>query len=68
MRYVEARLDEFYRDERYRIYVTRSLQLAPQGGWLTTPYDDIVRPEPELTGEDIAIDVITKAGLVFKEE
>lgn len=68
MRYVEARLDEFHRDKIYRIYVTRSLQLAPQGGWVEPLYTDVLQPKPELTGEDIAIDVITKAGLTFKEE
>lgn len=67
MRYVEARFDKYQREEAYRIYVTRSLQLAPQGKNLVKTYEEILKPENNDTrsGDEIAKDVILKAGLKF---
>ena len=67
MRYVEARIDEYQREEAYRIYVTRSLQLAPRGESLVTSYDEILNPKKQdtRTGDEIAIDIISRAGLRF---
>lgn len=69
MRYVEARFESFVRDEAYRIYVTRSLQLAPQNQYLTASYADIVQKKyaDERSGDEIAMDIITRAGLSFGE-
>lgn len=70
MRYVEARFEEVNREEAYRIFVTRSLQLAPQMKFLTKNYYEIINPEPEQeekTGDEIAADVIARAGLKFGE-
>ena len=68
MRYVEARFDEYNRDEAYRIYVSKSLQLIPQDKYLTKNYSDILKPEPkdERSGEDIVSDIMLKAGLKFE--
>ena len=65
MRYVEARIEENYRDEAYRIYVTRSLQLAPRGESLVASYNDIINPKKQdtRTGDEIARDIISRAGL-----
>ena len=67
MRYVEARLEEHDREETYRIYVTRSLQIAPKGESLVKSYSDFLNPESIDTrsGNEIAADVIVKAGLKF---
>lgn len=70
MRYVIARLEDETREMAYRIYVTKSLQLAPQGKALTINYTDILKPAPEeeqKTGEEIAIDIIKRAGLIIGE-
>lgn len=67
MRYVEARFEEKYRDEAYRIYVTRSLQLAPQGKYIQINYGDLLKPQKidNRSGDEIAMSVIEKAGLSF---
>lgn len=67
MRYVEARLDEYNRDETYRIFVTKSLQLIPQNKCLTKDYADLLHPKQEdnRSAEEIVIDVVKKAGLHF---
>lgn len=69
MRYVEARMDEYNREEAYRIYVTRSIQLAPQGKYLQVSYLDTLHYDNNKetkSGDDIAKDIITKAGLHFR--
>lgn len=65
MRYVEVSLDREINDEAYRIYVTHSLQLNPQGKYITKRYDELIKQsnEPEKSGDEIAIDIITRAGL-----
>lgn len=67
MRYVEARLDDFNREEAYRFYVTRSLQLAPQGGNIVPTYGEILEPkEVDMrSGDEIAADIMSRAGLSF---
>lgn len=67
MRYVEARLDEYQREETYRFYVTKSLQLAPQGQYLTASYTDCLTPEKKdnRSGDEIVIDIMSRAGLKF---
>lgn len=57
----------------YRFYVANSLQNIPQGKHMTlTLYDLLYNPvedeeEDERTGDEIAIDIMTRAGLVFEE-
>ena len=67
MRYVEARFEDYQREETYRIYVTKSLQLAPQNGYMENSYFDIIfdNIEPELSGEEIIADVMLRAELSF---
>ena len=68
MRYVKARLDEEDREEAYRIYVSRSLQLNPQNGHIEKSYYDIMQGKVEIDdrdGDEIAADIITRAGLRF---
>lgn len=67
MRYVEARIDENNREAAYRFYVTKSLQLAPQSKALSIDYFDMLKPRvvDTRTGDDIAADIMQKAGLKF---
>lgn len=67
MRYVEARIEEDSREEAYRIFVTKSLQLIPQSMYLTTNFEDILNPQSVdvRTGDEIAGDVMKAAGLSF---
>ena len=70
MRYVEARIEEEDREEAYRIYVTRSLQLIPQQGYMQNSYYDIINDNVEIDtrdGDEIAVDIIERAGLRFAE-
>lgn len=65
MRYVEARIEEFNRDEAYRIFVTTSLQLAPQQKYLTKGYSELLERKEEKSGDEIAVEIMQKAGLKF---
>lgn len=57
----------------YRFYVANSLQNIPQGKYTALTLYDVLYPvenedeEDERTGDEIAIDVMTRAGLVFEE-
>ena len=70
MRYVLARLEQNNRDEAYRIYVAKSLQLSPQGRYLTKDYSDIVSPQKVDTrsGNDVVVDIMSTAGLTFGDK
>ena len=67
MRYVEARIDEHNREEAYRIFVTKSLQLIPQNGYITKDYFELLTPQnvDTRTGDEIVADVMKAAGLTF---
>jgi hypothetical protein len=68
LRYVNARLDEYDREEAYRIYISKSLQLIPQNQWLSKSYNELLntnKPVDNRSGKEIAIDVMKKAGLHF---
>ena len=69
MRYVEARLEEYNREEAYRIYVTGSLQLIPQNKYIGISYIDMLKPKDEIskTGDEIIMDIMNRAGLRFEE-
>lgn len=65
MRYVESRIAEYARDETYRIYITRSLQLAPQGKNIVPTYLEVLNPPEKVEGEEIVLDIMKRAGLKF---
>ena len=69
LRYVEARIDENNREEAYRLFISESVRLAPQGKYITKSYSDIFeqRQIETRSGDEIAMDVITNAGLIFGE-
>lgn len=65
MRYVLARFKKESIDKAYRIFVTDALDYIPQNKYHTTRFADIVyfKNEDTRTGDEIALDVIKKAGL-----
>lgn len=76
MRYVMARSRQQRRDLAYRVYVTDCLRIMTEntarfagGRYVTQGFSAALRREPvdNRTGEEIAADVIKKAGLVVKE-
>lgn len=66
-----ARLKTEEREMAYRIYITDSFYLDGQGKMWTARFEDIlngtVKPVEEVNGDEIAEDVIRKAGLICKE-
>lgn len=70
MRYVNARFEQEDREFAYRIFVTKSLQLIPQQKYLTRNFDDILNKSvlDKRSGDEIAADIITNAGLSFGEQ
>ena len=72
MRYATARFNQHQRDFAYRIYVTDCLRMATenaakmsQGSYTAARFYDIINPKPvdNRTGEEIAADIIKRAGI-----
>ena len=72
MRYAMARFNQHQRDLAYRIYVTDCLRILSEntakvggGSYITAKFSDIINPKPEdnRTGEEIAADIIKRAGI-----
>lgn len=70
MRYVEARIDKFKREEMYRIFISESLRIAPEGKHITKTWNDFVNQTQEepVDAEEIINDVMLNAGLSFGRE
>lgn len=70
MRYIEARIDEFKREEMYRIFVSESLRLAPQNKWINITWSDFVNAKEEkpVDAEKLIAEVMLNAGLSFGSE
>jgi len=67
VRYILARLEDEQRATIYRLYIANSLYYAPQNKIVAKTLQDIWYPveEDTRTGDDIAMDIIQKAGLSF---
>ena len=72
MRYAMARFNQHQRDLAYRIYVTDCLRIISEntakmgnGSYITAKFADIINPKPveKRTGEEIAADIIKRAGI-----
>lgn len=72
MRYASVRLEQLQRDRAYRIYVTDCLKVIGEntarfagGSSLTKRYAEVIDPLPvdNRTGEEIAEDIIKRAGI-----
>lgn len=72
MRYAAARFNQHQRDLAYRIYVTDCLRIISEntakiggGSYITAKFEDIINQKPvdNRTGEEIAADIIKRAGI-----
>ena len=72
MRYAMARYQSQQRDLAYRIYVTDCLRIISEntakmggGSYMKAKLADIINPNPvdNRTGEEIAADIIKRAGI-----
>ena len=72
MRYAMARYQSQQRDLAYRIYVSECLRIISEntakmggGSYITAKLSDIINPKPadNRTGEEIAADIIKRAGI-----
>lgn len=67
MRYASARCNQYRRDAVYRIYVTECLRILAKyyGQGDISHYNDLITPakSDNRTGDEIAADVISRAGL-----
>ena len=72
MRYAMARYQSQQRDLAYRIYVADCLRIISEntakmggGSYITAKLSDIINPNPvdNRTGEEIAADIIKRAGI-----
>lgn len=72
MRYAMARYQSQQRDLAYRIYVADCLRIISEntakmggGSYITAKLADIINPKPDdnRTGEEIAADIIKRAGI-----
>lgn len=68
MRYVEARINEYERQETYRIYISKSLQLIPQSRYLQASYQDLFKREKAYnkSSDEIVVDIFNRADLRFE--
>ena len=72
MRYAMARYQSQQRDLAYRIYIGDCLRIIGEntakmgsGSYITAKFPDIINPKPadNRTGEEIAADIIKRAGI-----
>lgn len=70
MRYIEARIDDFKREEMYRIFISETLRIAPEGKHITKTWSDFINQTQEepVDAEEIINDVMLNAGLSFGRE
>lgn len=61
---MEARINEYNREETYRIFVTESLRFAPQDKVLNKSYVELLKPQKieTRTGKEVAEEVAEKLG------
>lgn len=69
MRYIDARLEAFSRDEMYRIFISESARLAPQNKWVSITWSDFInnKEEEPVDAEELILEVMQNAGLSFGE-
>ncbi len=61
-------MEEFNREETYRFYVTKSLQVMPQNKYVSASYADLLKPKKmdNRSGDEIVADVMKRGGLKFR--
>lgn len=69
MNYVLAKYKSTQREMVYRSYVCTSLQNIPQNKYITSSYDEMIKPKPKVKDADkLAADFITRHKLKFESE
>lgn len=72
MRYAFSRYTEYQRDQTYRIYLTDELYMRSRNMTHVKKYSELISPEQqpidERSGDEIAADIIARAGLVVKKK
>ena len=69
MRYVLARLKTEHRDDAYRFYISDALWCGQNNARMNERYMKLIGKrddEPQKSGEEIAAEVIKRAGLAVK--
>ena len=64
MKYVSSRAEQIHREEVYRLMMTESLRILPEGKHITKPYLELLKPREvdTRTGEQVAEEVAEKMG------
>lgn len=64
MKYVSSRAEQIRREEVYRIMMTESLRILPEGKHITKPYLELLKPQEvdTRTGEQVAEEAAKKMG------
>lgn len=64
LRYVKSKAEQIKHEELYRIMVTESLRILPEGKHITKPYLELLKPQEvdTRTGEQVAEEVASRMG------
>lgn len=64
VKYVSSRVEQIHREEVYRIMMTESLRILPEGKHITKPYLELLKPQKvdTRTGEQVAEEAAEKMG------
>lgn len=63
-----ARFDQYYENIKINNYIATSLQMIPQNKCLQKTLVEVLFDKPDnRTGDEIAMDIIVRAGLSFGE-
>lgn len=64
VKYVSSRAEQIHREEVYRIMMTESLRILPEGKHITKPYLELLKPQKvdTRTGEQVAEEVALRMG------
>lgn len=64
MKYVSSRAEQIHREEVYRLMMTESLRILPEGKHITKQYLELLKPQEfdTRTGEQVAEEVAEKMG------
>lgn len=69
MRYVMARYVEYQHEMAYRVFITDALYKDAENRFIPARmrFYDVIHPPKKVSGDEIALEVINKAGLVVKQ-
>ena len=64
VKYVSSRAEQIHREEVYRLMMTESLRILPEGKHITKPYLELLKPQEvdTRTGEQVAEEAALRMG------